>query len=405
MKEKFKTLAKSLAVSLILAIPVVATAAPTAPVMGMTVSTTKIFEGNCRSAGRSLVTDGTNYYSAFITDSTGAGRDAIKVVQSNDGGLTWGGSIDITKTAPGTLGQGVAIAISGDAAFPTKKVVHVTWEQNDGVTDGIYYSSADASDLTVWSAPLRINGSALTKSLPEVVSILANSTGTIHVVFEGADNKLYYTTASRFDSAFNEPVALPFPAWNDANGWEPIPATAIDSKGKVHVAAGYSITPGAAGYQYIKQTATGWTTPVVAIAPTTPYGQGSITTFDTNTIYMVRASDSTTLNFFKSSNGGSSWSKKTIATAPATDMFSGRLSIVVDKLKKLTAAASYWTANGGESTKMYRSTDLGVTWSAATTFNNQLTRPSLTVDADGKVGMELRTSVGLNPPHYFTKEK
>jgi hypothetical protein len=405
MKSRIMKFTVNLAVSLFLATPIVAMAAtPAAPVMSMTASITKMFEGTNRSAGKSLVVDGSSYYSAYTFNSTGAGNDVIKVVQSRDGGLTWEGSRDVARVQSGALAGGVGIAVSGDAVFPTKKVVHVVWEQNDGIADGIYYSSADASDLSVWSTPMKINGSTLTRFLPETVSVLTAPTGAIHVVFLGADNRLYYTSSTRYDSFFNEPIALPFTAWNDANGWYPIPATAIDNTGKLHIAAAYSTIVNSAGYQYTKQTTSGWTTPVTAIAQTTPYDNASITTFDANNIYIARNSGSTTVDFFKSSNGGTTWSKKTIATATAGDAFSGRLSIVVDKNKVLTVAASYYTAAGTDNTKMYRSTD-GTAWSAATTFNNGLTRPNLTVDANGKVGMEIRTFVGDNAPQYFSKEK
>jgi hypothetical protein len=384
-------------------------AAPAAPAAPVIASTSKNYEGNSFSGGgKSLAVNGTSFYAAYMANSLetdGSANDVVKIVQSTDGGSTWGRSFTISRVEAGTVDRGIGIAASGDSVVPTKKMIHVAWEQNDQ----ILYSSADSTDLTVWSAPVAVSDTISTLGVgTNNVSLLSSATGVIHVLFKGADSKIYYSTAPRFDSSFSYPIALTLPVWDEANGWSAEIASAIDGSGNVHVAAPFSSTPGAAGIKYTRRTAsTGtWSSPTTALAPKALYGMISIAAYDTNNVYIARNSDATTLDVFKTSNGGSSWSAKTIATVAAGNAFNGRVSIAVNKSKVITVASAFSDAAGASLVKMYRSTD-GTSWSAATTL--PLTAPNLAIDTNGKFGMVTRvedgTSNNFNPPHYFTKEK
>lgn len=382
-------------------------AAPAAPVLS--VVSTKMAEGNCRAPGSKVIAaDGTNFYVAYTTPgwNVASGDRYVKLVRSTDGGVTWKGSHTVTFAQNYTIGGSATVAVSGDAVYPTQKIAHVVWEQ-DGV---LYYSSADVADLDTWSAPLKITGSAPGGYMPEIVT---SKTGAVHVMYQGDDNRLYYTTATSHEAGFfTEPVAV------TALGekYDSDAEFTMDKSGNLHLS--YSFTDGTkVGIRYKKLTAgsSTWANAVTVMPLTTlvnGYGVfAAITSYDANNLYIASQWDDTTLFVFSSTNGGATWTKKTVFARTATACPTRHVGVAVNGSKVVTVGTGFdiSDATGNwirEEARIFRSTDGGLTWSNGTVIAGQ-TSVSIAIDSAGKAGISTYSASGFEGEQslYFSKEK
>ena len=377
---------------------------------------TKVAAGWNRGPGNKVqATDGTTFYSL-----TGTWEDGpIKIVRSRDSGATWEPARIVAEMPFQWAFAGVAtVAVSGDAAIPERKIVHVVWEQwddNHFATVGIYYAWADDADLNdpwtrAFSTPVRING-----TIPAVDSwartcINTTPNGEIHVIFQGsADEKLYYTYASRYNDEFTAPVSLP----GQPSGWEDIEAT-LDGDGNLHVAYPISdVTNTLFGLEYTRKPADSmtWTTPVT-VAPLVATGQDegftSIAAYDADSIYIANH-DWKDMYVYRTRDGGATWERTAVFNGTAEVMPTRHISIAVNHSHDVYVGTGFdhYLPNGDwdyEEAQIFRSTDRGRSFSNGGIIPNQ-TSVSINFDADGKAAINLWGTNVLEGAIYFTKEK
>jgi hypothetical protein len=372
-------------------------AVPAAPTFN---TATKVGDGSNRAPGGKVqATDGTNFYSTLTNNGN------LYVVRSIDSGVTWQKTSYVTADPSISV---ASVAVSGDAVNPSQKIVHVVWEQsnNDGTENvSIYYSSIDNANLYgTWSAPVKINGSVLAAGSWARTSIVTSSTGNIHVLFLGADNKMYYTTASRFDSAFLNPEVLPASpdTWGDIE-------LALDKSNNLHVA--YPIFDAATskfGMKYTKKpSGLKWTTPVDAMPLTAGGNDGftSIAVYDPNNIY-VAGHNNQSVYVARSIDGGKTFKTSTAFAGTATVTPTRHISIAVNSAKALYVGTGFDNQTTGlEEARIFKSTDGGVTWSTGGVIPN-MTSVSINFDSKAKAGINLwGTNGDYNDTIYFVKEK
>jgi hypothetical protein len=233
------------------------------------------------------------------------------------------------------------------------------------------------------------------------------------VLFQGADSKLYYTTADSHESYFAEPMALP----GNPSGWQDIELT-IDGSNNLHCA--FPITDGAGKYglQYTKKPASSgnWTTPVtVAALAATGQEEGftSITAYDANSIYITNHNYDK-IYAYRSTNGGATWARSTVFSSSSTVHPTRHISIAVSPARVLYVGTGFdINASDGsflrEEARIFKSTDGGMTWSTGGVIAGQ-TSVSIGIDSRGKAAVNLwgtDTWGGAegNCIIYFTREK
>lgn len=369
-------------------------ATPAAPVLATV---------NAKVADAQVGTHGGQYSAVDGTTMYVAGSG--KVFRSSDSGATWGGGHSFYRDpqtgVPISVGM-TSIAVSGDAVYPTQRIIHVVFEADSS----IYYTWADATNLDSWSTPLRLNGSMGALQDPNIV---VSKTGKIHVMVENDSYQLFYLTAANHESGFfTEPVMVPvssLPIAGDAEMY-------LDKTENLHLSYPYYNDAGLTGIKYTRLPAgsSTWTTPANVLAPTleTDSGHTALTAFDANNVYIESILNGN-LTFFGTTNGGTSWTKKVIVAKSATLRSSSHLDIAVNASKAITAGAVFVTtdAAGNEisrDVKLYRSTDGGATWSAATTIakgDHLVTN----VYSTGKVGVVTRSFADGEAVAYISREK
>jgi hypothetical protein len=400
--------------ALIMATTTAFAAAPAAPVFSQTASYTKVADGDSRAWNKPMVIDGANVFigiSPYEYSEPNGGNwiySTKKIARSKDGGLTWEGLRTIVKTEPGNLNEGLCIAVSGT----TTKIVHAVWPQYDGINWGLFYSWANNADLTAWSTPVKITGSVIPQDSTEVFSMQASKTGVIHVTFLANDGKLYYTTAAGNSSVFAEPTAL-LEATNPDFPLESL----LDSSNNLHTIYRTS-NVGQVMYTKLPAGATKWTAPK-PVNTSSPLGVNDphIAAYDANNLYVAFAvpnvaGTATNVDMYSSTNGGSSWSKSTVATNTSTNGGAGVGSIAVSKTRVL-AIAYQFGYNGGASadSRFIKSAD-GKTWSAATVNPGPLNQNTAYIlfDANNKINAMSNTHSDRIVENgqrsiYFMKEK
>jgi hypothetical protein len=375
-------------------------AAPLAPILGKPV---KVFSGNPHAPGaKILATDGVKFYTAYIAVEGGDG--VLKLASGSNNGEKWDTTSTVTKRGAGVLDEQVSVAVSNDVTSPSRKIVHVVWNQGSdtkaGLTAGLYYSWASDADLHTWSAPIRING-----LIPDVraISIVASKAGELHVVFMSNDRKIYLTYAASTKAAFANPTLVPGTPMDDDRAVD----VALDSSNNLHIGFAFSDDTGKIGVKYIQKLAKKgiWTPPIVVIPSTAVNFTGylAIAASDANNIHIASTViDEAALDVFSSSDGGRSWTKRTVTT----DKTTAHGSIVSSPDKALTVGVAFTNAKtGAVESRIFRSTD-GATWSAAAIIPNE-TSVNLAIDDKGKVGV---LTYDANQPddyqlHSFSKER
>jgi hypothetical protein len=373
-------------------------ATPAAPSFTITGTVTKVGDGSNRAPGGKVhTTDGTIFFSTIYNNGT------LYVVRSSDGGVTWQRAVPVVSDPSIEV---ASVAISGDSVYASQKTVHVVWEQanNDGSgTVSIYYSWANNTDLQ-WSVPVQISGSVLAAPTWARTSITASKTGVLHVLFQGIDGKMYYTTATRYDSAFSSPTAIP----GTPDSWGDIEMV-LDSSNNLHVAYPvYDAASSKFGMQYTKKPAgLAWKSPVTVMPLTAGGADGftSIAAYDANNIY-IAGHNNQNVYVYRSTNGGTTWTQS-IPFKGTTTVTPGRhISIAVNSAKALYVGTGFFNSTTGiEEARIFKSTDGGVTWSTGGVIPN-MTSVSIATDASAKAAINLwGTNGNYDSTIYFTKEK
>ena len=162
-------------------------------------------------------------------------------------------------------------------------------------------------------------------------------------------------------------------------------------------------------YSRLPAGSTTWTTPTNVLAPiANGHNHSGLVAYDANTIYIASVHDDS-LTFFASTNGGNTWTKKTIFAKSSTMASGSYVDITVNSSKVITIGSPVRTlaADGStlkEDVKIYRSTDSGASWSSATTIPNGHFI-SMTVDGNGKVAVITKGNSDGESVNYFSKEK
>lgn len=398
--------------ALMLVVPVVSHAAAAAPVLTIVNGKASDGDGNAHGAPV-LAADGVNIYSVTRAND----QKSLKLVRSKDGGVTWGGMYNIaTLTDSADFIYNASIAVSGDAVYPTQKIVHVVWhvcgQDSVGINNRIYYAWADAADLSTWSAPLLLNGSVVG---PEDPNIAVTAKGKIFVKFQSQDEPpaMYLATSEAHDSGwFTEPAAIPVSASfrNPGDDSEIF----VDKANNLHLSFPYcsdaDCTMGGIKYSRLPAGSTTWTTPIDVLKPVANgHDHTGLTAFDANTIYIASIHNDS-LTFFGSTNGGSTWTAKTIFAKTATLVTGSYVDITVNASKAITVGAPFNTLAADGSTlkgdgRIYRSTDGGASWSSPTTIKN-VNFISMAVDGNGKSAIMTKgQSDDGEKVNYFSKEK
>ena len=346
-------------------------AAPAAPVYSMTATKVKVTEGRIfNSGGRGLFVDGSTVY-ATTSRNIGNGC-SLNLTRSADSGITWWNTESLV--AGETLGcTGMGIFVSADKVFPGSKIIHTLWAQSDvpAGTLSTYYRYF-STQSNAWSTPVRVNGSVTGTDIIQEENLVVGSDGQVHLYFL-SNNKFYYTTSSAPGSFFTEPVQIAAAALSGS--------IAVDGANNVLFA--YAAADGA---YFTKKVAgsTAWSKPVKLGTDVTTEGHVSIDAIDANNLYASHTSVSGFLRVYKSTNGGASWTSKTVSTATTGYTYYGT-SLVVNKSTKVVnvAAKIDTTTTGIEQNEVYRSAD-GATWSTKLTVTSG-GHPSLALDSAGKL--------------------
>lgn len=406
MKKKFIVMFSAV---MLMAVPALGLAAASAPVLS--VLNGKASDGNANAHGAPvLAANGLNIYNVYRTPD----NLNLKLVWSKDGGVTWGGGHNIISLpADGSNFGNTSIAISGDAVNSNQKIIHVAFQvqgPEPEYLNSIYYAWADAADLNTWSAPIRLNGSVPSLQDP---NIAVTATGKIFIKSQLAnDMEMYLTTSESHDSGlFTEPVVIPVSA--DFRNTGDDSEIFVDKSNNLHLSYPYcsneDCSMGGIKYSRLPAGSTTWTTPTNVLAPiVNGHHHTGLVAYDANTIYIASVHDNS-LTFFGSSNGGNTWTKKTIFAKSSTLASGSYVDITVNSNKAITIGAPVRTlaADGStlkEDVKIYRSTDSGSSWSNATTIPNAHFI-SMTVDGNGKVAVITKGNSDGEPVNYFSKEK
>lgn len=379
-------------------------------------ATQKVAKGLQRAPGGKVLTaDGTNFYTAYTFIPRGGGEEFLMLSRSSNSGKSWESPYTVAKVPPGLLTSYVSVAVGGDAADTTRRIIQVVWHQYDDISHtkgSVYYSWADDAKLNKWSIPVKINGSALPANSNSLISIVVGKTGTIHVLFWGNDEKLYATTAKSRTSTFSPPAPLPGNPKYDTD-----PDMVLDGNGNLHATFMFSDEPGRIGLRYTKKTvgSTTWTPPVTVLPMTNAGSSGfcSIAASDADNIYVALQFDGVGLFVFSSTNGGASWVQKAVAIPSATSVPSMHVSIVASPTKALTVGTNFDdpASSGATAAKIFKSTDGGITWGTPATMNGHGS-VSIALDGSGKAGIMTSlwgsTAAVQEDPNvdlYFSKEK
>jgi hypothetical protein len=369
MKNVFAVLIATLAMSASLAMA----ATPATPVFNAPV---KIAEGKIRTASDRVAFDGTNLYAAYGSLYLNIGNEATRIVSSSNSGATWNLStiLQADDSANGTWTDNlsVRVAVSNDPLFTGKKIVHAAWVGGDSTGYYVYYSfKANRPTLTGWSTPVAI----LTGSIDGMgTSLMVSTNGAIHVVSGNG-----YATAASPESSFS---VSEIPAVGST------PQAVMDTTGNLYVVSydGMSIflTKKSAG-------STIWSAPITVFSNTGGISYVSIAVADANTYY-VAYNDGTSCCMSVSTNAGKTWTKRTVlANQPAND-FNPAIAVTSNKI--VTYVTEVFDAAGlNPVIKVFRSSDNGVTWSAAATIKGQAT-PSIALDSSNKAHILVRDEVG-----------
>jgi hypothetical protein len=361
MKRLIVTVTAALAFSATTALA----ATPAAPVMSMTVKTTKVAEGTVEAwnGGRELAIDGNNVYVAYD------GSDGASVIRSTDGGLTWG--------VPAVLsigGGSTRIALAKDPLSTTKKIIAATYETGDG---NIYYRYyVDRPSGAVWSQPVVIGS-----GLAFTVAMTAAPNGSIHVLYCDTDwTTVYYTTASSADASFSTPVALSWPAFNGEI------AIATDSANNLYSATALYGTDNTVHFHKKANGSSSWSD--VTVVASGASNAASIAALDSNNIYIAYKMMNTSVptngpNMWLAvtNDGGKTWTKRILPSHSAQD--SSRPSIAVNSSKVVSVAAAYNAHRANAFVAINKSSDNGATWSPDTIVAGSHFA-SLAIDSAGK---------------------
>ncbi|MFZ4855762.1 MAG: hypothetical protein ACOYL3_05140 [Desulfuromonadaceae bacterium] len=369
-------------------------AAAAAPVL--TVINTKVADGSgYTDGGPSFVTDGQNIYSALK-----AADGVIKIVKSTNGGALWGGAHRIAVPAGGV--DKITLAISGDAAFPTQKIIHVVWEMDTPDGRDIMYTWADAANLDAWSEPVRVNGSMLNLQDPVIA---VTKTGKIYIKGQ-LDDKYYLMTSTAHDANyFEQPVMIPLSASFSNPGSDS--EIFFDGANNLHLSFPYCSNADCStmGMKYTRMSAAGvWSNPSTIV--TTGGGHSGIAAYDANNVCIATIGGNN-LAAYCTTNGGSTWLKKTIASKTSTQSYGSYVDVAVNSSKVFTIGSNLHVSDAVKSTVLYRTNDGGVSWSQAASFPAAGSGYiALGVDGSGKLGVyTMRENVDGESAIYFTKEK
>lgn len=363
-------------------------------------SPVKVFSGRSQAPGsKVLTTDGLNFYTAFINAEGDRIADTLKLASSSNDGKTWSTASTIIKRGPRVLDEQLSVAVSADAASPARNIINVVWSQLDDFQNGtkadIYYSWASDADLNRWSEPTRINGPV---AYARSISIVADKSGELHVVFLGKDRKMYYCSAPSYKGTFTNPAIVPGTPMDDDRAVD----VALDGNNNLHIGFATVDNAGKTGIKYTQKPAKSekWTVPVDVIPPTSANNHGffAITALDANNIHIASTLvNEAALDVYSSKNGGRSWTMKRVATDKPTK----HVSIVTSPDKSLIVGVAFTnTKTGAEDARIFRSTD-GATWSRAAIIPNE-TSVNLTVDSNGKAGV---LTYSVKRLHSFSKEQ
>jgi len=394
-----------LAAGLVLSASVVMAATPVAPVMSMTVKSTKVANGSnwSNDGGREMVVDGSNIYAAFHGP-----YGEPSVIRSTDGGLTWGLPAVLANDPAGNASYSIRIAVAKDPLYAGKKIVCATWVTLDGSLMYSYF--VDRPTGTTWSTPVVIANTW------DTVNLAAAPNGSLHVLFiSSSDGKNYYSTAASAEAPFSTPKELP---WSESNQ-----SLAIDSNNNLYVTETHydSVLGNTLYYHNKPASSSSWST--VAVAKSDAIYEindnVSIAVYDTSNIYIAfkkyplnDANAEYHVWLASTSNGGRSWSQKIVT--PNATVYGTHPSITVNSSKVVTIAAHYVTYGAEGRITLNKTSDNGATWSANVSVigNNQA---STALDSAGKVcvlsNLDDRIdtfrngSLGSSPALYFSREK
>ncbi|NVN98604.1 MAG: exo-alpha-sialidase [Geobacteraceae bacterium] len=332
-------------------------AVPAAPVFNTAV---KVADGKIRGQNSKVVVDGTTIYAAF-EDFHGANDNPVMVAKSTNG-VTWGLPIMPDSTATG-VGRMPRVAVSNDPVYTGMKIIHSVWQQS--TTGDIMYSFfSNRPNQTGWSAPVKINGSAIINA--DEINLITTANGEVHVLMDN-----YYSTASAPDSIFIEPIAVV------ASGSGSL---AKDANNNLYAAFqdGTFSKKAAGSSNWVNSTAT------FAPAGTVFSERIQLAIADANTYYVAYGDTaSSTVKLASSTNGGTSWISR---TAIAYTTGGSQPSIAVTSAKVLTLVTmTAQNANGTNTSKVVRTNDNGVTWSTPVTIQGDDSEPSISLDASNKV--------------------
>lgn len=373
-----------------LAMSVTAALAAPAPVFNTAV---KFGEGKVRTASARVAIDGTNLYAAFGSAQLDGNSQAARMVSSTNGGATWKLSEVLQATdANITVGQlSVRSAVSDDPLYPGKKLVHAVWTANniDG-TGSVYYAyKADRPTLTGWSTPVAILTVA-GGTEPMGTSLIVTSNGAVHVV---ASN--YYISAPSPDDVFN---AVDIPVIGST------PQAVMDASGNIYVVSRDSFD------LYLTKKSAGssiWSDPVTVYSNANGnfVGYVSLAVADANTYYVAYHDGDSSLSLSVTTDGGNSWTKRTVLADQPAAGTSHNPAIAVAS-GKLTYVTEVFDATGNNPViKVFRSSDNGASWSAPATIQGQET-PSIALDSNNKAHILVRDELGGdNVNLLYIKEK
>ncbi len=397
------------AATLVLSASVAMAATPAAPVMSMTVKTTKVATGEISVPdGRQLVVDGNNVYVAFTASD---GTPCIS--RSTDGGSTWR---DPAVMSTDTTNSRIRIAKAKDPLQTGKSIIVAAW----GATDGLKYSYfVERPNTAGWSIPVAIADSLTADATTMKVGAAPN--GSVHLFFNDADG-FKYVTATKAESAFTTPILLPFAT--DSN-WYGI---GFDSSNNVYVVDTLN-----GSLNLHKKTAANstWTNSTV-IGSNVDTTAASIAVYDANNIYIAYKAVDAVINppadlyanltiwVAITNDGGKTWSKRPVT--PNATVYGTYPSINVNSSKVITVVGHYGSWSATDRITINKSSDNGATWSPNVSVPGNTTNQS-TLDSAGKVCVlsSINGSAELDPnffagtvtgptwwnnvPIYFTREK
>jgi hypothetical protein len=412
-EELMKKLLVTAVAALTLGAGVALAATPAAPVMSMTVSTTKVAEGSLYSQNRDrqLAINGSNVYVAYD------GVQGPSIIRSTDSGLTWGTPVVLNTTG----GSQTRLAVAKDPQSSTKKIIAAAYTTPNGNFLGgdiNYQFYVDRPTGAVWSQPVVIGD-----GYPTSVTMAAAPNGNIHILYISYDMYMnatvYYTMAVSADAPFSTPVALNFSSlYEEIN-------IATDSANNLYVVTPHIPSVGEVSVHKKSYSTGNWTD--VSVVPSGASNAASIFALDANNIYIAYKVDDRSVGSLGphvwiavSTDGGKTWPTKRVVTPHATQG-SAHPSIVVNSSKVISVAATYNAYSPTAQVIINKSSDNGATWSPNAVVAGSH-EGSLAVDSAGKTAIVTNvydvvstsdlafangaasSADGLRPI-YFSKEK